>query len=297
MMWKTTKFTIRLHLCVSLIFTFSYSFTFASLQTSRQDHFLPQIGIINAFTGCNIRVINFRGVNIDFQVVKEPIILLRYFSYHETKKLYPFELGSACTTKISRNLSSCLNFTTEKPKLPPDQIAQNYVSQTLSESFQLQSKSQNCEGNIYLNPPTERESPQMYEKNWYWESLLKNPILINFGMTRRVQRWKQNHINTCPVVSLLICTSAANSICGNEKNVQKWVAGLYLDFKFSRMPVYVIIWEYPSLSLKTLCPYCDPCDLLKVIPIQTQVIPTTNNELQNILMKMLDGVVAIRVII
>ncbi len=45
----------------------------------------------------------------------------------------------------------------------------------------------------------------------------------------------------------------------------------------------VLIWEYPSASLKTLCPYCDPCDSFKTISLHTKIIPTSRHALEIIL--------------
>lgn len=55
-----------------------------SLETPKQ-----QLAILNAFTGCNIRVMNFKGLNIDFKVIVEPIMLIRYLFKSETDKIVP----------------------------------------------------------------------------------------------------------------------------------------------------------------------------------------------------------------
>ncbi len=117
--------------------TLKYATISAAIDPSLKDH--SQQIIINAFTGCNIRVINFRGLNIDFKVVKVPIFLLRYLSHCETDNLYPYELGSVYSALSNQNSSTCLNANAENVKLPPEQVAISYVAQTLSDSFHLNS--------------------------------------------------------------------------------------------------------------------------------------------------------------
>ncbi len=281
-MSKVVQYLEYLRFCFLLVFTIKYSSISATINPSLKNH--SQQIVINAFAGCNIRVINFRGLNIDFKVVKEPILLLRYLSHCETDNLYPYELGSVYSVLRKQNSSTCLNANTENVKLPPKQVAISYVAQTLSDSFHLSSKNKNCEANVYFHPQTEQTSPQMYSKHRHWGSALKHPILINYQITLKVFYWKPEYLSTVPLVSLLICNSTPDSICVNENDVNKWLAGISYDsFYFSRLSVSVLIWKYPSLSLKTLCPYCDPCDSFTTITIGLNIIPTSRNELQSIL--------------
>ncbi len=90
------------------------------------------------------------------------------------------------------------------------------------------------------------------------------------------------YLNTIPTVSLLICTSKKNSACKNKKDVDSWIASVFGEYRMFRLSISVFIWEYSSLSLKTHCPYCDPCDSFKTIPLPTNILPTSRNELENI---------------
>lgn len=156
-----------------------------SLETSEQ-----QNAILNAFTGCNIRVINFNGLNIGLEIVKEPFMLIRYLTHCKTDRIYPFELGSTYSELKLPNSSSCSDGKTDEVNLPPDSVANTFVSQTLTESFQLTSKNKICEANVYLEPPTEQDEPQMYMYGYYWGKVLKDPIEVYYDISWRDQRWK-----------------------------------------------------------------------------------------------------------
>lgn len=54
--------------------------------------FQDELGLINAFTGCIVQLINFLGKNINFKILTTPIILLHYFSFLNAINLYPIEL-------------------------------------------------------------------------------------------------------------------------------------------------------------------------------------------------------------
>ncbi len=162
-----------------LVFPRKSKFTFSTVDPSPKHLIHQQNGILNAFTGCIIRVINFERPNIIVQLVKEPVLLLRYLSYCHTNYLYPFELGSTYSVLGRHNASTCDKFSASKFKLPPYQVTYNFVTRTLSESFQLKSKNQNCDANIYLYPPSEQHFPQTYFKNSDRESILKNSVATN----------------------------------------------------------------------------------------------------------------------
>lgn len=259
------------------------TFIFAALDIPLKDH-THQIGITNAFTGCTKRVINFKGFNIDFQVAKQPIILLRYSSQCKTYNIFPYELGPAYSILRSQNVSHCLNTKTNRAKLPPEQIGNKYVSQFLSESFQLQSRNKPCEANVYFHPPSELESPQMHNNTQYWENHLRNPFACHHIIIHEHRKLMRKQVDTVPLMSNFICKSTADSICGNERNGKKWIAGVFVERKlFDRICNKVVIWKVESFSLETLCVYCDSCDSFKTILLQTKLIPTSGNELERVL--------------
>ncbi len=276
------RLTFIFHSLILFVICLRKYSVFATFDTSLKVR-EKQITVVNAFRGCRIRVINFRGLAINFQLVNEPIMLIRYSSTCINKRLYPFELGSAYPALNWQNLSTCQDTTADYVKLPSRKVATKYVANTLSDKFQIKTKNRFCEANIYIQPPSELNSPQMYNQKWRWESVLKNPILIDTKLTYAVSKWKQNYLNTVPMISLLICNSKEDSICENQNDVKKWIAGIFYYFKLVTLSVSVLIWEYPSASLKTLCPYCDPCDSLKTIHLHTKLIPTSRKELHIIL--------------
>lgn len=279
---KTANLLLAFILHLVFVFNLQNHFTNAILTTSRDD-ISKQTSIVNAFAGCNIHLMNFQGQNIDFEILKEPIILLRYTSICPDVLLYPFELHSKYLALRSHNLSSCHNAFTNKEKLLPQLTGIKYVTQTLTEAFELTSKNKNCEANLYLHPPTEKSYPQMYWKKWFWTSFLKNPFLVNYAINLEHQRWKFDYISTVPMISLLICSSTTHSICHNDTEVKKWMSSVYYNREMVRLSEMVIIWEFPSLHLKIHCPYCDPCDSFKTFITHTAIIPNSKIQLYNIL--------------
>ncbi len=277
-MWNLFSFTLLVQI-YCLLATKGIYFTLAQLDTPLKSP-LQQISIVNAFVSCNIRVTNFKGLNVDFQKVNEPLLLIRYLSHCQKQLVFPIELGSAYPELNRQNSSTCNNYKVIQAILPSDEIAIKYVAQTLSESFQLKSKNIICEADVYLHPPSERDSPQMYMKHKHWPSVLKNPIFINLYASYNIQEWKLDYLVTVPAIFLLICNTTTDSICGNQIEVKKWIASIFYEILMVRLSVSVLIWEYPSVSLKTLCPYCDS---FKVISLQSQIIPTSRSELENIL--------------
>lgn len=161
---QRVKLAYKFYFPILLLFHVHEIHTYSSWTTSKKV-FTQQTTTFNIFTGCNIHVIAFRGLAIDFEVIKIPIILLRYFSYCKQNQLFPIELLSANSRRNMYILSTCRSMKTDKTKLLAAKIANKFVSQTLPESFQLTSKNQNCEANIYLHPQTEQLSSLMYSTN------------------------------------------------------------------------------------------------------------------------------------
>ncbi len=137
-MLNLINFTFMFHSFLFLEVNRVY-FTFAKLGTLFKSP-ISEIAIVNAFAGCHIRVINFRGVTFDFRIVREPIFLIRYLSPCSDCYLYPFELGAVYPVLKSPNESAVDNINTSEVNWPPDQIPISYSAQTLTESFQLKSK-------------------------------------------------------------------------------------------------------------------------------------------------------------
>lgn len=154
----------------------------------------------------------------------------------------------------------------------------------MSESFQLQSRNKPCEANVYFHPPSELESPQMHNNTQYWENHLRNPFACHHIIIHEHRKLMRKQVDTVPLMSNFICKSTADSICGNERNGEKWIAGVFVERKlFDRICNKVVIWKVESFSLETLCVYCDSCDSFKTISLQTKLIPTSGNELERVL--------------
>lgn len=51
------------------------------------------ITIVNLFSECITTVINLRGVNINFQILSNPVVLMRYLSIEESWLIFPYELS------------------------------------------------------------------------------------------------------------------------------------------------------------------------------------------------------------
>ncbi len=47
----------------------------------------------------------------------------------------------------------------------------------------MANKNKICEADVYLYPPTESNSPQMYEEDGNWAGVLKNPIAFNLDVS------------------------------------------------------------------------------------------------------------------
>ncbi len=141
-MWKRGKLLLKFYYYFLMVFNIQIYFT--SSASVKIKSFSHQTSIINAFRGCNIHVINFEGLDVDFEVLVEPIILLRYVSFCNATLLFPIEIRILESSPYKNNISTCDNAKIKRSKLPPEQIANEYVSQTLTESFQLKSKNKIC---------------------------------------------------------------------------------------------------------------------------------------------------------
>ncbi len=89
------KFVVNLQFCSWLVLFLEIKFTFGTPSIFQKDSTQSRLDIINAFTSCSIRVLNFKWYNIDFEIVKAPMIIIRYFSCFTTDRLFPFELRHA----------------------------------------------------------------------------------------------------------------------------------------------------------------------------------------------------------
>lgn len=105
---------------ILLLFYFQQIYTHSSLSTSKKSFYSrQQTSILNTFPGCNIPLIYFRGIDIDFHVLNASIIL-RYISLYNSIRLFPIELLSANPVIKIYNLSFCQSVKTDKANLPSE---------------------------------------------------------------------------------------------------------------------------------------------------------------------------------
>lgn len=94
---------------IILIFIqFSLTFTFGSILIPNELQRIASsdIKLLNTFSGCYINVINFYGLDINFLILTQPIILQRYFSFLYLLDLFPYEMGP---TESHKNLIWTIN--------------------------------------------------------------------------------------------------------------------------------------------------------------------------------------------
>ncbi len=60
--------------------------------------------LLKGFDECMIFILNFKGIDIPFNQIFEPVILLRYFSFFKDYFVYPFEVVSRYNITIIRVL-------------------------------------------------------------------------------------------------------------------------------------------------------------------------------------------------
>lgn len=99
---------INVYLHLTLIQVTSTYYTIA-IPDVQQNAISYQTSMIKIFPNCTICVINFRGLNLDFQVLKEPALLLRYIPSVNELDLFRFELASKYLKSNTKNWSTLHN--------------------------------------------------------------------------------------------------------------------------------------------------------------------------------------------
>lgn len=244
-----------------------FGLVFAGIH-NRSQHLKGNIDIINAFSDSAIRVINFNGLNINFEYLNKPIILIRYFSFPEDWKIYPIEMSPLSSDMLSRLLSF-----TDLSRFKKLQILwvgnkmKHFSSKTAKiylERMQLTvtkiAKNTNCETNVYLNPANQENEPSLHYKSIYRGAIVKDPFWIqeSFG---RVTYWKNDFITTTPKYSLLICNRRYESSCHTSVDEIKWMSGVLDSPHLVRTgeSVLILLITKMTRNLYILCPFCDAC--------------------------------------
>ncbi len=195
-----SKLSLKSHFVIHLVYIlFLTYFTFKLLVAAEPKQMIEQssdIGIVNAFSGCIIHVINFPAHNLDYSILKVPLILLRFFAYGHGNLIYASEFPSYYEMRKLQNKRQFKKADTMLKKLPSPKDGLKFVRPTFTEYFRLSTKNLNCEANIYLNPPTEQENPHLYTKSFKWSSIIKDPFWVSYIKDYDIHKWKVEFLDS-----------------------------------------------------------------------------------------------------
>lgn len=241
-------------------------------------HFTKDLEITKLFPSCIIRVINFRGLDIDFSNLSQPITLLRYFSFRNDLPLFPYEWS--LQNFMSQTMQS-------KPRTPKNNTfsldmksSRRYIALTLRNKFQLKMKNMNSEANIYLHPPNSKHDKSTYLNTNSLGTILKDPFWIDIFLNlASKQTWKLDYMSTMPKYSLLICHKTQDSVCFDKSYKKEWISTVLANPGLVNLTETILILEVLSNRkiLYALCIYCNPCN-----PFQMVYLSTTNSQLGSI---------------
>ncbi len=268
-----------------------------SWQMSEQIFSDNQAAVLNAFSGCSIQVVNFQGIDINFNRIHQPLILLRYFSFPNELLLYPIEMGPKNNEEflnlyLEKLLAQFQKSSTTHSKnasfLFDLETSLKYVTLLLQNNFRISIKNTNCNANIYIQPPDAMAAPHLYYPNEQLGMALKDPFWIVHDVDYENQNWKQHNINTVPKYSLLIYETNFSSIRHNYYYKQRWINAALGYAKIVSKSEKYIVWEMTlnGSSLQIFCPYCNACNPFQMIPLKGSVYDFNFN------VKYHDGLVA-----
>ncbi len=237
---------------------------------------LNDLTIINKFTGCTIRVTNFQGLDINGLALTEPIILLRYFSFHNDWLLYPYELSPIEPDKLVRKYSGKLLARFKKNRRIKIRnattsfhykVSNSYVNNILSQYPLYPNKNTNCEANIYLHPPNRKFNQYIYSAHHLLGHVLNDPFWFNFYFNYERERLKTQYLITRPKYSLLYCSLTENSICVSNRYRKSWITGILYSPDLVRTfeRVLVLVKFSGRQNLYIFCPHCESCRPFKLV--------------------------------
>ncbi len=252
-----------------------------------KDRIIIDLKIVNIFSDCNINVINFCGIDIDFSIFNTPIVFLRYFSFEQNSLQFPYELSPVqfhspnnwISESFVKKIDNHFEISRENQTIQLDfEIGLNYSRLLYSRSFRQSLIHTSCETNICLHPENIESNPFLYFNHENLEIMLKDPFWIH-----NKEKWASqvlNQFNSIPKYSILICQAdQIFSTCFNTNDITSWLTAV-LGF-----PVFVRMFELRLILQTSLmgqqlfvhCPYCNHCDPLKMLSILT--IPNTRESL------------------
>ncbi len=252
------------------------------------------ISIADKMIRCTVQIINFRGLDLNFPLLLQPIVLLRYISFPDDEYLYPFEMSPVNSdnfadwsfnlniNKLKRRREIKLN---NKTHLFEEQIGIKYASLTSTDYFRSTNKNKQCEATIYLHPPKEKDQPFLYYDHSMYDTVLKIPFWIknelnNSDNSNELIVWQKYFLNTVPKYTVLICDTKPDSICLRKSEKKKWISAVLGDSENVNMFETILIHKTTSpfkWELYTLCPYCNLCNPFKLLLVESNEFPNIND--------------------
>lgn len=277
---ETHRLTLFQMKCILLILCWYYLKYCVCVDFKFSSESIPddQLAFFNGFSECISYVINFSEKNINLHQLSQPVVLLNYDSVPNVRLLFPNKLLKHEKYTFIEWLSQ-ENMTITQDLLNKVVNALKYATQLFQDNFLITSKKTNCDLQVYMHPPNEDISSDLYHE-MPWGTVLKDP----FGIAVDKLVEQSQFLSTIPKISLLICNSNLKSTCENEYHKKKWISSLLGNVKSVRLLEIVLIYEthtqYKALSI--LCPYCDPCDPFLMVCINSKKpdLNTTLTEFQ-----------------
>lgn len=201
---------------------------------------------LNAFSSCIIRVVNFPRYNIDGSKLISPMVLFRYFSLKSVRTIFPAEIRH-------------FNFTLWL-KYYHEQKDENYINSTFTYKFTNSNKKCNCEVQVDIEPPDRNQSPRMYFMMYQDIWILKHPSQLSYAFTDEQHDWKEYHVNTLSIYSILITgTQILTSDCTSDA-CQTWMYSAWVSPYLVKPNQQLLIWKLTeTVTVFGHCKFCDPC--------------------------------------
>ncbi len=292
---KFKYFQTKVRIAMIRFYVASILLIFHKTQSSQTDsqHVLNYgLSTVNSFDRCIIRIINFVGLDINFEVLSQPIMLIRYHAFLTGKSLLPFEMLSQKPERIilwallqkkinalKLKLLKDEDFTVKDIRTLTDHqtFTKRYIRLTQTDQIRMGSKNKKCETDIYLQPPNEKSAPFLYYEDTSLGNVIKDPFWINHLSNNEHEVWKHNFVNTIPKYSLLLCNAQLESSCNTENDKAKWISAVLQNPSMVRISETSLIWRISKHSgqLYVLCPYCNPCNPFTMVLISIHNFPNS----------------------
>lgn len=162
------------------------------------------------------------------------------------------------------------------------------LTQQQGNSFRLSNKNRKCEAKIYLHPLNQNYASHLCFNEPMLRTVLKDPFWVNFNLNFEVQNWRRNYLNTLPKYTLLICQTDKYSTCHNEFHKRIWITSALFRADTVRISETILILETinQTRDLYLHCPYCNPCNLFKLLYISRNEVPSNIESLDQSIAKL-----------